>query len=405
MPGSAHRGSAGTAVCGRMRGAGPAPRILVVEDDDAVRFNIVSYLEDCGHEVQGCECGDAGLEAVRQGPPDLVLCDLRMPGMDGQDLLRQLREEYPGLPVIVVSGTGVLGDVVDALRNGAADFVTKPIQDMVVLEHVIDSALEKGRLRSELEQVNARLLNYVEQLEQDAIAGRRLQQQLMPPAERLLGAYRCRRRLLPSLQLSGDFVDYFVIDQRFLGFYLADVSGHGVSSAFVTVLLKSLVDRQLDRFRDEGVGVVVDPAALFERLNQDLLAQRAEKFVTMFYAVIDTETSALRFCNAGHFPTPLLADGAGGRFLDQRGFALGMLAQATFENATLAIAPGQALFLFSDGILDALPESTLDEKRARLLDAACRCRRQPEALLSGLDISGERAYPDDIALLIVERMI
>ncbi len=392
-------------------GGAPA-RVLVIEDDPVVRFNIVSYLEDSGFAVSDEADGEAGMDAVQASPPDLVLCDLRMPGLDGLEVLQRLHADRPGLPVVVVSGTGVLGDAVEALRKGAWDFVTKPIQDMAVLEHAILGSLEKARLQREnrrfqleLERVNERLRAYIEQLEQDAAAGRSLQQQLLPPSERILGAYRFNRYLLPSLYLSGDFVDYFVIDHAHVGFYLADVSGHGVSSAFVTVLLKSLIDRHLAQFHDAGDPLPLDPAGLLARLNAELLAQQLDKYTTLFYGVIDTEQNCLTYSNGGHFPNPVLFDGQGARFLEERGFPVGLLSDASFENLTMALPTHHLLVLCSDGILDALPEASLSSKRTRLLEAAQLSGLDVDRLLDALGLDPGGAYPDDITLLIAERMV
>ncbi len=389
-----------------------AAHVLVIEDDPVVRFNIVSYLEDSGFAVSEEESGEAGLDAVFASPPDLVLCDLRMPGLDGLEVLQRLRADEPGLPVVVVSGTGVLGDAVEALRNGAWDFVTKPIQDMAVLEYAITGSLEKARLQREnrrfqleLERANEQLRGHVEQFEQDAAAGRTLQQQLLPPPESILGAYRFNRYLRPSLYLSGDIVDYFVIDHACVGFYLADVSGHGVSSAFVTVLLKSLVDRHQQRYHDAGDRLLLDPAALFSRLNVDLLAQRLDKYTTLFYGVIDTEENRMTYCNGGHFPCPVLFDGARARLLDDPGFPVGLLPDARFENRSLALSTHHQLVLCSDGVLDALPKASLSETRARLLEVAREPGLDVDRLLAALGLDPDGSYPDDITLMIAERLV
>lgn len=135
-------------------------RILTIDDDLTVRENIVAYLEDSGFEVYQAENGALGLDVFRAEQPDLVLVDLRMPVMDGMEVVRRLKIEAPAVPVIVVSGVGVLEEAVEALRIGAWDFVTKPISDMMVLEHAVGKCLERARL---LEERN----RYQERLEQE----------------------------------------------------------------------------------------------------------------------------------------------------------------------------------------------------------------------------------------------
>ncbi len=132
-------------------------RILTIDDDLTVRENIVAYLEDSGFEVFQAENGALGLEVFRRENPDLVLVDLRMPVMDGMEVVRRLKVEAPAVPVIVVSGVGVLEEAVEALRIGAWDFVTKPITDMMVLEHAVGKSLERARLLDERNRYQERL--------------------------------------------------------------------------------------------------------------------------------------------------------------------------------------------------------------------------------------------------------
>jgi serine phosphatase RsbU (regulator of sigma subunit) len=386
-------------------------RILVIEDDPVTRFNIRSYLEDSGYTVDEAEDGGRGIAMAQETPPELVLCDLRMPGMDGLMVVRRLHAESPELPVIAVSGTGVLGDAVEALREGAWDFVVKPIQDMAVLEHAIEGVLEKASLirqnnhyQRELEQANRTLREQLRQIEEDADAGRRIQLQLMPPVEeQVFGEYRLSRALLPSMYLSGDFVDYFPIDPQRVGFLLADVSGHGVSSAFVTVLIKSFVQRSLERLHRDGEGAVGHPLRMLQLLNESILHQGLDKYLTIFYGVVDCRAGRLDYANAGQFPSPMLLDGGAARFLPGRGMPVGLFPEPQIEAATLDLPPGCSLMLCSDGVLEAIPGDSLDERLRWLLARADDVAVTAAGLVERLGLDPGRAYPDDIAALVVRR--
>ncbi|MDM8523518.1 response regulator [Desulfococcaceae bacterium HSG8] len=120
--------------------------VLTIDDEPLIRESISAYLEDSGFIVLQAGDGAAGLEIFRQKKPDIVLVDLRMPEVDGLDVLGAVTRESPETPIIVVSGTGVLQDVVEALRLGAWDYMIKPIQDMAVLEHSVYRALERAEL-------------------------------------------------------------------------------------------------------------------------------------------------------------------------------------------------------------------------------------------------------------------
>lgn len=127
-------------------------RALVVDDDNLLRESIAAYLEDSGFVVIQAENGRAGLDKFRSEKPDVVLLDLRMPEMDGIELLPLLVKEEPETPVIIVSGMGTMQDSIEALRLGAWDYITKPIHDMAFLEHAIGRALERATMMRQLRE-------------------------------------------------------------------------------------------------------------------------------------------------------------------------------------------------------------------------------------------------------------
>ena len=118
--------------------------VLTVDDDEFVREILAAYLEDSGYEVLQAENGLLGLETFRREKPDLVMLDLRMPEMDGLEVLGYITKESPDTPVILVSGMGTIGDAIKALKLGAWDYIAKPIHDMGVLEHAVNKALERS---------------------------------------------------------------------------------------------------------------------------------------------------------------------------------------------------------------------------------------------------------------------
>jgi PAS domain S-box-containing protein len=140
------------------------PAVVVIDDDTVVRRSITAYLEDLGYDVHEGTDGRTGLELVRAVQPDAVLVDLRMPGIDGLDVLRELTAERPDMPTIVVSGTGVLRDAVEAVKRGAWDYITKPVQDMAVLGLAVDKALERAELKRAVDRAERRYSNLVQNI-------------------------------------------------------------------------------------------------------------------------------------------------------------------------------------------------------------------------------------------------
>jgi putative two-component system response regulator len=119
-------------------------KILTVDDDDYIREIFEEYLEDRDYKVLQAENGLLGLETFHRETPDLVMLDIRMPEMDGLELLEHITQESPDTPVIVISGVGEIGDAIKALKLGAWDYIPKPIHDMEVVEHAINQAFERA---------------------------------------------------------------------------------------------------------------------------------------------------------------------------------------------------------------------------------------------------------------------
>jgi C4-dicarboxylate-specific signal transduction histidine kinase len=121
-------------------------RILLIEDNDNVRFSLEEYLTDQGHEVIAAENGRIGLDLWQEKKPDIILTDLRMPELSGFEVIETVSSQDPDLPIITISGVGVINQAMEALRNGAWDFITKPILDLEMVDHIIGKCLQRQKL-------------------------------------------------------------------------------------------------------------------------------------------------------------------------------------------------------------------------------------------------------------------
>jgi signal transduction histidine kinase/DNA-binding response OmpR family regulator len=149
-------------------------RVLIIDDEPLIRRAMADFLEDSGYEAVAAADGAEGLDRARDEPFDAVLVDLRMPRVDGLEVIATLKKERPQLPIIVVSGTGMLNDAIGAMRLGAWDYVTKPVQDVEEIRVTVERVLERARLvaerdlyQAELEQLNRSLEAEVARQTQD----------------------------------------------------------------------------------------------------------------------------------------------------------------------------------------------------------------------------------------------
>jgi serine phosphatase RsbU (regulator of sigma subunit) len=290
--------------------------------------------------------------------------------------------------------------------------VTKPVEDTHLLVQAVRRALEKSSLlrenreqRARLESLNRQLQQAVDELRTDQEAGRRVQFQLLPTDGLRFGEYVFSRRLFPSQYLSGDFVDYFALGDDQVGMYMADVSGHGAASAFVTAMLGALVGRYREALTRGESDVALAPERLLESLNHDLDLRKMHKHVTMFYGVLDVRTHLLSFCSAGQYPFPLISDGNEIQVLECSGRPLGLFTNSKYSRHEVSLASAKRMLLSSDGILELLellPGSSnphpLDALKARVREGA-----DLEGIVHGFGLDAGAHCQDDVTLLLVER--
>lgn len=386
-------------------------KILVIDDNISERKMIIDYLDDGGYAVLEAGNGEHGLEVFRQEKPDLILTDVKMPVMTGLELLEKISQESPETPVVVVSSVEHMDDVAVALKYGAWDYVTKPITDMIVLERAIAKALERSRLiednrryRIALEEANQKLKKSLDILEEDQKAGRSVQMRMLPEKNLQFGEYHISHHIAPSLYLSGDFVDYFPITDEKMGFYVADVSGHGSSSAFVTVLLKSLIATSVRRYQLHRTLEIFQPEKLLEIIGPGIYNAKLEKYLTIIYGVIDRITNQLTYGIGGHFPNPIWLENHQAHYLAGKGFPVGIMEHAHYESFTLDFPKGVQLTLFSDGVLEIMKEKELAKKEQALLSLVEGSDGTIDYYLKQLELTDDsQIRPDDVTLLLLKR--
>jgi len=386
-------------------------KLLVVDDDDRVRDSFIAYLEDSSFSVFGANSVNTALAVFEQFTPDLVITDLKMPGKDGLSLLRVVNERYSNLPVIVISGASVMNDVVEALRLGAVDYFIKPVVDLEVLELAVIRGIERSQLlnennqyREQLEQANQTLKSYIGALEQDQQAGHFVQQSLLPPSPFTAKTLSCQNKVIPSLYLSGDCIDYALLERRYFAFYLADVSGHGSAPAFVAIWLKNLLS-QLVRLKH----LLTDFDHINEALNQllmvtndQLIATGLSNNLTMIVGIIDTQTNELFYSVAGHLPLPILVSSEGTQYLEGKGIVVGLQDDTKWKVYHRELPEEGSLVLFSDGILEIVEGKNLIEKEQNLLDIIDQMDGDFDKIRTQFNLDNVANAPDDIAVLTIK---
>ncbi len=237
-------------------------KLIMLVDDDAIFRNVTNaYLESQGFEVVEAENGLDALQQLRECQPDLVLCDLSMPLLDGIEFVEEVSLEYPSLPLLVVSGTDEMSDVAKALRFGIKDFLPKPIGNYKHLSQAIDNTLEDcdchfseqrdfssqwfrvddgGEIPDEQE-----LHWHLEYLQENPSAARDLLHALLPDKDASQGDWRCSYRLLQSTDVMPLVFDYRWLMNGQFAFYLVDSASQDKCGVGTTLLIRALFDDYL----------------------------------------------------------------------------------------------------------------------------------------------------------------
>jgi two-component system, NtrC family, response regulator AtoC len=130
--------------------------VLIVEDHDRLREQLGQFYEQEGYKVTTAACGEEGLQKLTQEKFALVVSDVKMPGIDGFQLARHVRERYPDTDVILTTAFGNIKQAVEAMKIGASDYITKPFQPEVI-RHVSEKLIERRRLLEEVKQLRQRI--------------------------------------------------------------------------------------------------------------------------------------------------------------------------------------------------------------------------------------------------------
>ena len=389
----------------------PIGTALVVDHDTRRLDALADLVSGLGFTPEKYTDPNAAREYLSTRPDlDVILCEMDMDGLEWDSARRSLQEMDVQIPVILFSDEAQASRMMRALRFGASDFFVRPVDDIEALKRSLDRCVRQRGVRRELEQsrqslqaANTELRGTIAVLEQDQQAGRQVQLRMLPATPLVLNDYVFSHTVIPSLYLSGDFTDYFTVGDHFVTFFMADVSGHGSSSAFATVLLKNLFARKRSDFLRQNDDTILSPLALLKRANKEIMDLGVGKFATMVVGVLDMESNTLRYSVAGHLPQPVLVSQDGARYLRGEGSAVGIMDDASFEEHMIDLPGSFMLALFSDGILEILPPSNLIEKEKYFLNVFAETANSPEEMVTRLGLDQVGTAPDDIAALFISK--
>jgi sigma-B regulation protein RsbU (phosphoserine phosphatase) len=373
-------------------------RVLLVDDAKSSLDVLVEALQ--GHHLLSlAKDGESALKIIAQRPPDLVLLDLMMPGLDGYEVCRRLRAEPAthDLPIVFLSALGEAKSKARGFEAGGTDYITKPFEAVEVRARV------RSLLKGKVYQDRAR-----QSLAGELRVAHEIQRGMVPKDFASLGfglPIDVHAVLLPAKEVGGDLYDVFPLGNGLVCFVLGDVSGKGIPAALfmaITATLLRATARHVKR-----------PEEILSHVNQELSRDNPTcMFATLFCGVLDTESGQLATASGGHTSPVLMRLGQPPRLLEgHSGTLVGIQPNVSFQQKDTHLLPGDGLLLYTDGVTEAFDRDRHCFGDARLLGALSRAAPDQAPLSSEEMVKGvleavhafSRGEPqsDDIALLAI----
>ncbi len=348
-----------------------------------------------------------GLEALtmllKHKDIDIILSDINMPEMDGLTLLTKVNEmQNPALKCIMVSAYGDMGNIRQAMNNGAFDFATKPI-DLDDLSVTIEKAIEQIDYIKNSQAEHTQL----ESLKTDLAVAAEIQQAILPrifpPFPENEQRLDLAATMIPAKEVGGDFYDFFRIDDDHIGLVIADVSGKGIPAAIFMAVSRTLIRTIAMQGYNPGMCLIK---------SNDLLCKESidSMFVTVFYAIYNIRTGEIDYCNGGHnSPFILKANGQIEMLPMSTNCMVGAVDGWQYTSAKTQLGVGDTLLMYTDGVNEAfdIDFNEYGEDRMQQLLKQQRgndCRTLIEAQKNDVKaFAGDASQSDDITIMALKR--
>lgn len=386
-----------------------AVKILSVDDEMDLELLLTQYfrrkIRKGEYEFVFAHNGLEALTMMLKHPDiEIILSDINMPEMDGLTLLAKVNEmRNPALKVIMVSAYGDMGNIRQAMNNGAFDFATKPI-DLDDLSVTIEKAIEQIEYVHRMQKEHTQL----ESLKGDLAVASEIQQAILPrvfpPFPDLIDKMDIAASMMPAKDVGGDFYDFFRIDNDRIGFVIADVSGKGIPAAIFMAVSRTLI---------RATGIRGGSASDCLAYSNKLLAAESVNcmFVTVFYGIMNTKTGEVSYCNAGHNPPYVLKkNGEVSALPMSQDPMVGAIDGIEFHEASLQLEHGDSLVMFTDGVTEAMNVNNEEFGEQRLEDTLAdvtmhSCQQIVEVIKDDVAaFAGEAEQSDDITVLTLRRL-
>ncbi|HHV29063.1 PP2C family protein-serine/threonine phosphatase [Acetivibrio mesophilus] len=330
-------------------------KILVIDDETTILQNIKFLLEIDGNEVITASSSKEGLSFFMDNfnSIDVVITDMKMPKLSGMEILREIKRIMPQMAVIILTGHGDLDNAILAMKEGAFEYLRKPVtaQDLSI---AISNAINRKKLLMENEKMTQELLehrNYLQGLHDSAA---KILLNMLPKNLPKIDGFNFAVEYKCCDDVGGDMYDICDIGD-YICFYVFDVSNHGILAAVISIIIKSFLQNIEYNYR-QGINKRRFPEIVLD-LNLELLSNTAQNvFASLFLGFIDKSSKKLYTVSAGHITQYIVKD-SGFVPLESTGPILGVFEDSTYTCTVNQLEPGDKVLLFTDGIIEASSNS------------------------------------------------
>lgn len=370
--------------------------VLFVDDDPDVRESMTHFLSRRIDNVHSAKNGIAGLNSFRELHPDLVISDIRMGGMDGLTMCREIRESEPDLPVIIISAHNESEILLSSIDLGITKFIVKPVDTdllMGAIASVAQSLEQQRSIRNRLLQNESKK----DEADYDSECVKSYVAHFLDDNHH--EEISCIRHLnIPKLDVSGDFYSVARYEDN-LYVMLADGAGHGLSAVIPALQIPGIFKQQAEH----GFSLLTIAAEINRTLHQQHIS---EHFVATTLIRMNPNDKFIEVLNCSNPPVFIFDDsGIMLHACHSKSTALGMVSEDEFsiEVEHFEIDQNARIFLFTDGLVDTLhasfPNFDYDELRAML--GNIRSQDVFDEVASKLQEAAQKCKEDDVTMLEV----
>ncbi len=328
--------------------------ILIVDDNPTNVMIIKTTLTKEGYQIYTALNGPDARKIANDKKPELILLDIKMPGEDGFEVIKKLKNDgaTSSITVIFLTGVSEIDSKLEGFELGAVDYITKPFHPLEVLARV--------RLHLKLSiATNSLIANQASKLKQitDAQTSMLIKPEEIPDA--VFGVYYHALN-----EAGGDFYEVMTISEDIHGYFVADFSGHDISTSYLTSSVKALLK--------QNCSLIYKPEESIKMINDVLNEILPDgKYLTACYVRLNRKSKSMTIVNSGHPPVCYIPVNGEARVIEQEGDVIGIFKDVVFGKETIKVEKGDRFFMYTDGLIESSKDKVVWTEGAKIMLDAC----------------------------------